>query len=351
VTSWHVHGLVLPEGIERDVYVVDGRLSFEPIDGAVTLATDVYLVPGLVDAHAHLSLFSPAADGAPPEERVRASARAHLEAGVLAVREPGSPDRASAGLGPDEGLPRVVTAGRFLAPPGRYFPGLAREVVEAELPDAALEELAASGDWVKLIGDSPLPGPGLTPTFAEDAVTETVRRVHAAGGRVAMHCSLPEVVQLAIDSGIDSLEHATFLRTEQVASLAASGAAWVPTMSINEAIAPYLTPELASLLPGQAEAIREAVDAGVPVIAGTDAGMGPHGLVRNEIRLIAATGVPAAQALGAGSWAARSLLRLPGIEDGAPADVVGFRRDPREDLGVLAEPALIVLDGQVTRRP
>jgi len=122
---------------------------------------------------------------------------------------------------------------------------------------------------------------------------------------------------------IDSLEHATFLRTEQVASLAASGAAWVPTMSINEAIAPYLTPELASLLPGQAEAIREAVHAGVPVIAGTDAGMGPQGLVRNEIRLIAATGVPAAQALGAGSWTARSLLRLPGIEDGAPVDLVG----------------------------
>jgi len=51
-----------------------------------------YLVPGLVDAHAHLSLFSPAGDGAPPAERVRASARAQLDAGVLAVREPGSPE-------------------------------------------------------------------------------------------------------------------------------------------------------------------------------------------------------------------------------------------------------------------
>lgn len=341
---------MLPEAVERDVYVVDGRLSFEPVDDAVTLAVDVYLVPGLVDAHAHLSLFSPAADDSPPEERVRASARAHLDAGVLVVREPGSPDRASAGLGPHEGLPRVFTAGRFLAPPGRYFPGLAREVVDAELPEAALQELAASGDWVKLIGDSPLPGPGLTPTFGEDAIAETVRRVHGAGGRVAMHCGLPEVVQLAIDSGIDSLEHATFMRSEQVASLAASGAAWVPTMSINEALGQLLTPELASLLPGQAEAIRAAAEAGVPVIAGTDAGMVPHGLVRNEIRLIAATGVPPPQALGAGSWTARSLLGLPGIAEGAPADLVGFRRDPREDLEVLAEPAVIVLDGQVTRR-
>ena len=66
MTVWHLRGLVLPDDVERDVYVVDGRLTFEPPDGPTsTLATDVYLLPGLVDVHAHLALFSPAAEGAP----------------------------------------------------------------------------------------------------------------------------------------------------------------------------------------------------------------------------------------------------------------------------------------------
>src|SRR5205085_10303832 len=98
------------------------------------------------------------------------------------------------------GLARVVTAGRFLAPPGRYFPGLAWEVEDAALPEAALDELRVSGAWVKLIGDSMLPGPAVTPTYGREAVSEVVAQVHAAGGRVAVHCSLPEVVQLALEA-------------------------------------------------------------------------------------------------------------------------------------------------------
>ena len=57
-----------------------------------------------------------------------ARAAAHLDVGVLLVREPGGPDHSSTGIGPAQGLPRVQTAGRFLAPPDMYFPGLAREV-------------------------------------------------------------------------------------------------------------------------------------------------------------------------------------------------------------------------------
>jgi imidazolonepropionase-like amidohydrolase len=349
VTAWHVRGLVLPESVERDVFVVDGRIQFEPVEDASTLATDLVLLPGLVDVHAHLSLASPAGNSATPEERVRASARAHLDAGVLAVREPGSVDHASYGLGPDEDLPRVSTAGRFLAPPGRYFPGLAKEVTDLDLPEAALLELAHSGDWVKLIGDSPLPGPGLSRTFGEEAVVEAVRRVHEAGGRVAMHCGLPEVIQTAIEAGVDSLEHATFLRADQLVAMAAAGAVWVPTLSIITALRSMLPPAEAAALADIPEVIAAAADAGVPVLAGTDAGMGPHGMIRHEIGLLTDYGLSREAAIGAASWAARELLRLPGIEPGAPADLVGYRTDPRDDLSALTSPQLLVLDGTVIR--
>jgi len=349
VTVWHVRGLVLPESAERDLFIVDGRIQVEPIEGASTIATDLFLLPGLVDVHAHLALNSSARDGATPHERVRASARAHLDAGVLALREPGSVDHASYGVGPDEGLPRVTTAGRFLAPPGRYFPGLAKEVTDFDLPEAALRELEHSGDWVKLIGDSPVPGPGLSRTFGEEAVVETVRRVHGAGGRVAMHCALPEVIQTAIEAGIDSLEHATFLQPDQLPEMLAAGTVWVPTLSIVEAIRWMLSPAESAALARIPEAIAAASDARVPILAGTDAGMGPHGMIRHEIGLLTEYGLSPEAAIGAASWAARALLRLPGIAPGAPADLVGYRTDPRNNLSALASPQLLVLDGNVMR--
>jgi imidazolonepropionase-like amidohydrolase len=352
MSAWHLRGTLLPDGEERDLWIDDGRMWFTPVEGAVTVATDVVVLPGLVDVHAHLSLFSPAGEAAPPAERVRASAEAHRDAGVLAIREPGSPDHASVGLGPHAGLPRVVTAGRFLAPPGRYFPGLAREVNDEDLLHAALEELTSSGGaWVKLIGDSPFPGPGLSPTYGADVVPAVVEAVHAAGGRVAVHCALPEVIQLMLEAGVDSLEHATFLREDQVEVLASSGAAWVPTCSINEQIRAMLPPGMAGLVDGQAPAICRAVEAGVTVLAGTDAGMVPHGQVRHEIQLLRDAGLDPQTALAAGSWAAREFLGLPGLLDGGPADFTAYHADPRDDLAVLGEPTLVVLAGQMVKGP
>lgn len=331
------------------MYVVDGRLSFEPVEGATDLAEDVYLLPGLVDVHAHLALASPAGDHATEEERVRASARAHLEVGVLAVREPGSPGYASRGLGPADGLPRVSTAGRFLAPPGRYFPGLAREVGGTELPRAALEELAASGDWVKVIADSPIPGPGVTPTYGSEELAAAVRAVHESGGRVAAHCLLPQVIAGVLEAGVDSLEHATFLQSDQVTALAASGAAWIPTCTINETIKQLLPPAMVPLVDQQADVIRTAADAGVTILAGTDAGMGPHGQVRGEIELLVRAGLTPTEAVGAASWAARGLLRLPGVEEGAPADLTAYGDDPRDRPEALADPVVVLLDGRLVR--
>src|SRR5713101_6141849 len=99
MTALHVRGRVLPGGNVRDVFIVDGTFTFTPQADAKTLYDGGYLIPGLVDAHAHLQLASPAPN-APPRQAAEASARAHLNAGVLVVREPGSPDRSSKGIGP-----------------------------------------------------------------------------------------------------------------------------------------------------------------------------------------------------------------------------------------------------------
>ena len=195
----HVRGTVLPGGEERDLFVTDDRrLTFRGDEDARTMLDGGFLIPGLADAHCHLGLYSPAGDDATDGERARASARAELEAGVLALREPGAPNRASTGLGPGDGLPRTFTAGRMLAPPGCYVPGFAREVEADELVEAALEELlAGGGTWAKLIGDWFMPHRRLTPNFPVEAVAEAAQAVHRAGGRIAVHTCLPETIDIA----------------------------------------------------------------------------------------------------------------------------------------------------------
>jgi len=315
-------------------------------------------VPGLVDAHAHLALNSPAPDGSTAEEVARASARAQLDAGVLALREPASSTVPSVGIGPQIGLPRTVVAGRFLSAPGRYFAGGAVEVRPEELAEAALDQLRVSGEWVKVIGDFVDPADGVwKATFPAVALAVASAAVHAAGGRVAIHATNHDVVESAIDAGVDSIEHGLEVTEAQLGRMAAAGIALTPTMTAvmgfwTELIEMVGSPaseveRAARAVERHPAMVRAAAEAGVRLLAGTDSGVVPHGAIRGEIRRLIEAGVPPSTAVGAGSWDARAFLGFPGIEAGAPADVVAFDRDPREDPGVLAEPALIVLDGRV----
>src|SRR5918995_2118376 len=353
----HVRGVLLPDRVERDLFVVDGRFSFGPVADARSVLDGGWLVPGLVDVHAHLELASPAPPGASPREAALASAQAQLAAGVLARRERGGPPRAWTGIGPADGLPRTFTAGRALASPGGYAPGIAREVTDDDLPDAAEEEARASGAWAKVIGDTVR---SRRANFSAQALAEATRRVHAVGARIAVHVvGLGEVAEAAIQAGVDSIEHGLPLAPDQLAVMASRGIAWVPTMTpyadreqarqslTKLGVSPAGVAAALASIDRQPELVRQAVGLGVRVLAGTDAGMGPHGRIRGEVGLLVAAGMTPTQALGAASWEARSFLSLPGIQEGAPADLVAFAADPLGDPAVLARPSLRMLAGRV----
>lgn len=96
------------------------------------------------------------------------------------------------------------------------------------------------------------------------------------------------------------------------------------------------------------DTVRAAHDAGIPVYVGTDAGGSlPHGLVAAEVAELVTAGIPPVQALSATTWGARRWLGRPGLEEGAPADLVVYETDPRADVRVLAAPRRIVLGGRV----
>jgi imidazolonepropionase-like amidohydrolase len=353
----HLSGVVLPEGEHRNLWVRDGRITTEPVPGAETVSRGGWLLPGLVDAHCHVGI---ATGGSPVDDLAAAREQALVEraAGVLALRDCGSPVDTRA-LDDDADLPRIIRAGRHLAAPRRYIPGLALELEPGGLVEAVREQARRGDGWVKLIGDWIDRGLGdLGPEWPDDVLAAAIAAAHAEGARVTAHTFGTDALPGLLAAGIDCIEHGTGLTEELIGDMAAAGTAVVPTLvnvanfpgfaAAGEAKFPTYASTMRRLHAGAGAVVRAAFDAGVPVFAGTDAGGGiDHGVIADEIRALHEAGLPAEAALAAGSWAARDWLGLACIEEGAVADLVVYDGDPRADLGVLARPQLTVLRGRI----
>nr|WP_231851693.1 amidohydrolase family protein [Modestobacter marinus] len=351
----HLSGVVLPEAEHRDLWVTDGRITFEAVPGAETVSRGGWLLPGLVDAHCHVGI---AAGGTAVEDLAAAREQALTEraAGVLALRDCGSPVDTRE-LDEHLDLPRVIRAGRHLAAPRRYIPGLAIELDPADLVAEAVVQARRGDGWVKLVGDWIDRGVGdLAPEWPAEVLAAAVAAVHAEGARVTAHTFGTDALPGLLAAGIDCIEHGTGLTEDLIAEMAARGTAVVPTLvnvenfpgfaAAGEAKFPGYASTMRRLYAGSGAVVRAAYEAGVPVFAGTDAGGGiAHGVIADEVRALHAAGLPAEAALAAGSWAAREWLGLPGIVEGAPADLVVYDDDPRADLETLQRPQVTVLRG------
>jgi imidazolonepropionase-like amidohydrolase len=136
--------------------------------------------------------------------------------------------------------------------------------------------------------------------------------------------------------------------------------AFVPTLAMTMRLLPEVEDFLTGIGLGPAGVAESAAAgrrhlevtglahaAGVSILAGTDAGMIPHGLIREEIGWLRQAGLSNEAAVAAASWSARHFLRLPVLTDGAPADLVVYADDPRQDLQALERPLFTLLGGRV----
>jgi len=338
---------------------------------------DVTLMPGLIDAHVHLVWDS----SAEPHEVVARQSRAltvlrcaknadlHLRAGVTTVRDVGSTDGLAVELGRAVELgilsgPRVVAAGQAIAMTGGHGWFLGRE---ADGPDAlrraAREELKAGASCIKLMASGGVYGhaeePG-SPQLTVEEMRPAVEEAHKAGRKAAAHAYSVEAINNALEAGVDSVEHGSFLDRETVERMREQGTYLVPTMSVYAAMAEkgpslgspeYITRKTAEVLEAGGEAFRLALEAGVPVAAGTDCGAPghPHGTLPEELRLMVEAGATPPQALRFGTSAAAELLGLGdevgALEPGKRADLLAVGGDPTLDIKALREVRLVLRDG------
>jgi imidazolonepropionase-like amidohydrolase len=342
--------------VRDELWVIDGRISFSPPAGAAAVTTvSGWAIPGLVDAHCHVGLDAHGAvDDATSEEQ----ARTDRDAGTLLIRDAGSAAD-TRWIDDREDLPRIIRAGRHIARTRRYIRNYGHEIEPEDLPAYVRREARRGDGWVKLVGDWIDRETGdLTACWPRGAVRAAIAAAHEEGARVTAHCFAEETLRPLVEAGIDCVEHATGLTEETIPLFAERGVAIVPTL-VNIATFPALaqggqakfprwSDHMRRLHARRYETVRAAYDAGIPVYVGTDAGGTiPHGMIADEVAELVKAGIPALDALAAASWGGRAWLGRPGLTEGAPADLVVYDSDPRQDVRVLAAPRRVVLRGRV----
>ncbi|MDJ0391934.1 amidohydrolase family protein [Rhodococcus sp. G-MC3] len=354
MAAYRIRGRSLPNEAYVELWIRDGHISLEPIADALSLCEDGWLLPGLVDAHCHVGIkFGGGHEDLPGSIE---QAEAERDVGALLLRDAGSPVDTRE-LDDHEDLPRIIRAGRHIASPKRYIPGLAMDIEdESQLPDAVRQQARFGDGWVKLVGDWIDRSVGdLRPLWDENILKKAIAAAHDEGARVTAHVFGEDALPDLISAGIDCIEHGTGLTDETIDMMVTHGTALVPTLINIETFPdiaasatkyPVYARHMRDLHSRVAETVGRAHDAGVPIFAGTDAGGSiRHGRIADEVHALVGVGMPPTEALAAASWTARSWLGWPGLEHGAPADLLVYSVDPRTGPDILSAPDIIILRG------
>jgi imidazolonepropionase-like amidohydrolase len=354
---------------------------------AIIDASGRFLLPGLIDCHVHLTIRSedadPAAAAARPDGAValyaaRAAERTLL-GGVTTVRDVGGWNyvemalRDAVGQGLAVG-PRMFLAGRLLSITtggADYYPGM-YEVANGpdEVRAAVRKQFARGADLIKVMATGAMLSPESEDARAVQYSPEELRTaVQAAAAnfkRVAAHAHAGQGIQNAVEAGVASIEHGTFADEAVLKLMAERGTFLVPTLctgppmtrdqGLAAAVPEHLRKRLVESNRIHVQAVQLAHSLGVPIAMGTDAGTpgNHHGRNAEEcVLMVDEVGMTPGDAIRAATINAARLLgkeeSLGALNPGMCADVIGFDRDPLQDITELTRVALVVKGGAVAR--
>ncbi len=373
------------------VVAVGVELDADPSDAGTTHldATGQVVLPGLIDCHVHV-LFS---DSDSWKTRMTPFSLAFYEAahnlqltlraGVTTCRD---------ALGADYGVkraqelglitgPRLLIAIQMLGQTGGHgdcflpsghdsplrtpYPGFPDGVIDGPIAARrAVRELVRSrADWIKIAATGGVLSDGdmLHRHFRDDELTEIVAEATAAGLSVMAHAMNPAGIKAAIKHGVRSIEHGIVLDDECIDLMVRHDTWLVPTLVAPRALLDAAAGGQISLPRGaiekateavatHADSFRRAVEAGVKVAMGTDAGVSRHGENADELAAMVAAGLPQLSALRAGTGGAAELLGRPStlgvVRPGAVADLIVVRELPEDLVGLSSQISTVIQSGR-----
>lgn len=354
-----------------------------PSDAELIDADGAWLIPGLMNMHVHLGLKLPGkmafelANESDGELilRMAAAARDTLNAGVTTIRMPGDTKRGGIAIakairkGHAEG-PRIYSAGESLVITGGHGSDAGIEHLDGpeELVKAARREISAGASWIKILISGGIATDGgdiaealMTPQEIEAAIDAA----HRFGAKVAAHSGSPQATSIAVDAGIDSIEHGYFLDQPTLRKMKKAGTWLVPTIVVSQpATAPFFekigSPDWYLKRRDEAgeshwEALKMAVAEGVNIALGTDQlpnepNDGTTATAR-EAQYYVEAGMTPLQALRAATIEPARMLGAQAdtgsLAEGKYADIVAVASDPTKDIKALRDIRLVVKGGVV----
>ena len=386
--------------VQGDKIVDSGSNLTVPGDAKVIDLGDATLSPGFMDAHTHLTADYSGnyndrrlkeLDLNVSEQAIKATiyARATLEAGFTTVRDLGSRFvgskefvdvalRNSINKGVVIG-PRMLVATFGIGATGGHFdptngfranlfgrepdytegivdsPDEVRKAVRFEIKHGAdVIKAAVSGGVLSLADD--VDTPQLTPGEIAALVDET----HRLRKKVAVHCHGDQAARDAIDAGVDSIEHGSFLKPETLAKMKTKGTFLTPTLMASDWIMQKLSnyPEplqekAKAATAARTEMFRNAVKMGVKISFGTDSAVSPHGLNAREFKLMVDLGLAPLEALRAATANDADLFgisqKVGTLEKGKLADIIAMPGDPTADITATERVSFVMKEGKIIR--
>ena len=372
----------------RITSIVDGLVRTEPGAKVIDLTARTVL-PGLIDAHVHLT-STPGGDFRQDavesnEWAVIVGAKNALttaRAGFTTVRDLGSAPLTGFALrdGTAKGFipgPRILSAGTAISIIGGHgdVSGFRPEVNAAlEVgntctgPDQCAarvrEAMKRGADVIKITATGGVlsqSDKGLGQHFTDAEMKSIVDTAHGLGLKVAAHAHGARGVEAAARAGVDSIEHGTFADAAAIKVMKANGTSLVPTLmaftGIRERVGkgiytPIVDAKVRMTLAEVGKALKAARAAGVPIVFGTDAGVYEHGRNAEEFaQMVTLGGLTPAEALASATTGAATLLDLEGevgrIAPGYSADMIAVDGDPLTDVRVLEKVKFVMVRGRV----
>jgi imidazolonepropionase-like amidohydrolase len=380
---------------DQTLVIADGKIvsigaaadAKAPVDAVRIDLPNATILPGLIDAHTHLTMdpkfgYEELGLSIPRETLIGAkNARVTLQAGFTTVRNVGAAgfsdvalrDAINAGDVPG---PRMLVSGPPLSITGGHadnnllpFEYHATSDGVADGVDGVQhmvrQNIKYGADLIKFMASGGVLSKGDNPQASQYTLEEMkaiVAEAHRLGRKVAAHAHGAQAILWASEAGVDSIEHGSYIDDAAIAEMKKNGTYLVPTLYLGDwfmenaeknHVPDFLMDKAKAVMPAARKNIAHAFASGVKVAFGTDAAVYPHGMNAHEFAVMVKLGLTPLQAIQAATVNAADLLGWQGkvgsLDPGAWADIVAVDGDPLKDVTTLEHVKFVMKGGEVVR--